>query len=164
VEYYPWTGGSREPDEVRSRYNEALSQLMNGEAKTEQEVWRAIHALHVNQPDDWEFIQNFAAEEVNCKIFGHACLVFFSQSGGTKTKEYRVSGRHIPRQVMLQVVRRDNHVYQVCHKYAPDNEIEFDHIIPFSKGGPTSVANLRLLCHPCNRNKSNAVDALLIDR
>jgi hypothetical protein len=149
---------------VQSRYNDALTQLMSGEAKTEQEVWWAIEALHVNQPDDWEFIQGFATDEVNCKIFGHACPVFFSQSGGTETKEHRQSGRHIPRQVMLQVVRRDNHVCQACHKYVPDDEIEFDHIIPFSKGGPTSVANLRLLCRACNRTKSNAVEALLIAR
>lgn len=164
VEYYPWAGASCTPEEVKGRYNEVLARLMNGECKTEQEVWWEIEALHTNSPGNWEHIQQFASEEVNCKIFGHACPVFFSQSGATETKEYRQAGRYIPRPIMLQVVRRDNHVCQECHKYVPDDQIEFDHVIPVSKGGPTSVANLRLLCRPCNRTKSNAVDALLITR
>ena len=62
---------------------------------------------------------------------------------------------------MLKVVRRDNHVCQVCFKYVPDNEVEFDHIIPYSKGGPTTVDNIRLLCRSCNREKSDSFDEKL---
>jgi hypothetical protein len=36
-----------------------------------------------------------------------------------------------------------------------DNDIHFDHIIPWSKGGPTEESNIQLLCGPCNRNKSD---------
>jgi len=64
---------------------------------------------------------------------------------------------------MLKVVRRDNHVCQLCHAYVPDNEVEFDHIIPFSRGGPTTVENIRLLCVACNRKKSNSLAEILID-
>lgn len=90
--------------------------------------------------------------------------MFFAQSGGTETISGREQGRNISREIMLKVVRRDNHVCQVCHKYVPDVEIEFDHIIPYSKGGPTSVENIRLLCRACNRKKSNSMDGLLIER
>ena len=31
--------------------------------------------------------------------------------------------------------------------------MEFDHIIPLSKGGKTELKNLQLLCRKCNRNK-----------
>ncbi|MBK6959397.1 MAG: HNH endonuclease [Nitrosomonas sp.] len=58
---------------------------------------------------------------------------------------------------MLQVVRRDGHICQSCRINVPDNEIEFDHIIPVSKGGPTTVENLRILCRTCNRKKSDSL-------
>jgi 5-methylcytosine-specific restriction endonuclease McrA len=64
---------------------------------------------------------------------------------------------------MLQVVRRDNHVCQVCHQYVPDTDLEFDHIIPYSKGGPTTVGNIRLLCQSCNRKKSDSLRDLLVE-
>jgi len=35
---------------------------------------------------------------------------------------------------MLKVARRDDYTCQVCHEHVKDNEIEFDHVIPFSKG------------------------------
>ncbi|MEI9947705.1 MAG: HNH endonuclease [Pseudomonadota bacterium] len=65
---------------------------------------------------------------------------------------------------MLKVVRRDDHVCQECFTYVRDDEIEFDHVIPVSRGGPTSVENLRLLCRRCNNAKSDHIDGLLIDR
>ena len=36
-----------------------------------------------------------------------------------------------------------------------DNDIHFDHIIPWSKGGPTEENNIQLLCGLCNRKKSD---------
>jgi hypothetical protein len=36
-----------------------------------------------------------------------------------------------------------------------DNDIHFDHIIPWSKGGPTEENNIQLLCGTCNRKKSD---------
>jgi 5-methylcytosine-specific restriction endonuclease McrA len=62
---------------------------------------------------------------------------------------------------MLKVVRRDNYICQVCSCHVLDNEIEIDHLIPHSKGGPTTVDNLRLLCRDCNRKKSDSLAEIL---
>ena len=62
---------------------------------------------------------------------------------------------------MLKVVRRDSQRCQMCNKYVHDNEIEFDHIIPFSKGGPTTTENIRILCRSCNRKKSDSLKEIL---
>lgn len=42
-----------------------------------------------------------------------------------------------------------------CGKKYEYKEMEGDHIIPWSKGGKTELANLQMLCQACNRRKSN---------
>ncbi len=96
-----------------------------------------------------------------CNVFGHICPVFFMWESYTETKDIRRHTRYIPRDVMLKVVRRDGQVCQQCYRPVPDTKVEFDHIIPFSKGGPTSEGNLRLLCKDCNRSKTSSLGDIL---
>ena len=42
-----------------------------------------------------------------------------------------------------------------CGKKFDYEEMEGDHIIPWSKGGKTELANLQMLCQACNRRKSS---------
>ena len=161
VEYYPFAGGDMTQAEVQARYDEVLSSLAEGKSKTEDDIWDDVRLLHFMRPEMWEELQQYEPEDVSCKIFGHVCPVFSLQSGATETKDCRPDGRAVPRNVMLKVVRRDNHVCQLCHTYVPDDQVEFDHIIPFSRGGATTVENIRLLCRACNRKKTNALDELL---
>ncbi len=43
----------------------------------------------------------------------------------------------------------------VCHKDFPFDQMEGDHIIPWSKGGKTVIDNCQMLCKHCNSIKSN---------
>ena len=45
-----------------------------------------------------------------------------------------------------------------CRKCGSDQDLQFDHDIPVSKGGATSVENLRLLCRPCNLAKGAKIE------
>jgi len=42
-----------------------------------------------------------------------------------------------------------------CKKHFEINEMEADHIDPWSKGGKTTADNCQMLCKQCNRRKSN---------
>ena len=96
--------------------------------------------------------------EMQCTVFGHICPVVFSAENFTETQQARRTGRYIPFRVKMRVVRRDNYTCQHCDKHLQDNEVEFDHIIPISKGGSSDEHNIRLTCHDCNADKSDKVD------
>jgi len=96
--------------------------------------------------------------EKQCSVFGHLCPVFFVNEPFTETGSSRRITRTIPRDVMMRVVRRDNNQCQLCGEVLRDSDIEFDHIIPFSKGGTTEEQNLRVTCLDCNRTKGKSFD------
>lgn len=54
--------------------------------------------------------------------------------------------------------RRDNYTCQECGKHLKDDEVEFDHIIPVSRGGSSDEHNVSLTCYNCNRDKLARVD------
>ncbi|WP_280475083.1 TerD family protein [Nocardia asiatica] len=58
--------------------------------------------------------------------------------------------RSIPQEVKAQVWQRDG---GRCVECGDGHYLEFDHIIPLSRGGATSAANLQILCRACNRAK-----------
>ena len=85
---------------------------------------------------------------------GHSCPVFRHYSHSTETIEPRRSSRYIPHDVMFNVARRDDYKCQLCFRPVRDDEIEFDHVIPVAKGGPTTVANIRLLCRAATARRA----------
>ena len=62
--------------------------------------------------------------------------------------------RHIPEHVRLEVWQRDG---GKCCRCDATDYLEFDHIIPFSKGGSNSDKNVQLLCRRCNLAKSDEI-------
>lgn len=66
------------------------------------------------------------------------------------------SRRLIPTHVKLEVWKRD---HGRCVKCGETDELHFDHIIPFSRGGTSLTAdNIQLLCARHNLEKSNGFD------
>lgn len=48
------------------------------------------------------------------------------------------------------ILDRDGWACVTCRS---TDELEIDHIVPFSRGGACSVGNAQVLCGPCNRRK-----------
>ena len=62
--------------------------------------------------------------------------------------------RRIPVLVQDAVWNRDG---GMCVSCGSKENLEFDHIIPFSKGGSNTKRNIQLLCQSCNRTKSDNI-------
>lgn len=70
----------------------------------------------------------------------------------------KFSSRKISDKLRYQVLKRDNFKCCACGVSPakdPSIELHIDHIIPWSKGGETSIDNLQTLCSKCNLGKSN---------
>jgi hypothetical protein len=52
-----------------------------------------------------------------------------------------------------QILERDEFTCQYC--FVTHVPMECDHVIPHSRGGPTTQENLVAACAPCNRSKSD---------
>lgn len=61
--------------------------------------------------------------------------------------------KYDPRWVFAKVRERAN---GKCEKCGSPHPYEYDHIIPFSEGGPTTIENIQLLCTPCHATKTRA--------
>ncbi len=102
-----------------------------------------------------EFPLKSIHDDKSCRVFGHDCPVFYVAEPFTETKELRSISRSIPRTVQFRVLKRDNQICPLCGKAVLDQDVEFDHIIPWSKGGSSEEHNVKLLCKSCNRKKGN---------
>jgi hypothetical protein len=72
--------------------------------------------------------------------------VEYSKSGPVRTA--------IADDVKMLVRSRDG---GACVNCGSHNKLQFDHIIPFAKGGGDTSENIQLLCAPCNLRKSASI-------
>ena len=59
----------------------------------------------------------------------------------------------IPLNLRRRIIERDGYYCVYCDEDLRDAEIHMDHVIPESKGGPTSYDNLQVTCRKCNLAK-----------
>ena len=77
-----------------------------------------------------------------------------SEVNNTKRK----TGRDPSLRLRFKVMHRDNFTCKQCGASPakdPSVNLHIDHIIPWSKGGDTTLKNLQTLCLPCNLGKGN---------
>ncbi len=152
-----WRALRAEANRIKAKYLEALKtgKLDNRTLlEPARRAWFRKRVESFDLSDYPETVPQIFAE-AECNVFGHICPVFFAAEASTETSTERRHGRYISFEVKMRVVRRDNYTCQHCEKHLKDNEVEFDHIIPISKGGSSEEHNIRLTCFDCNRDKSD---------
>lgn len=73
----------------------------------------------------------------------------------------RKTGRDPSLRLRFKVLSRDNFACKQCGASPaknPEVELHVDHILPWSKGGETTIDNLQTLCSSCNLGKSNLTE------
>lgn len=78
-----------------------------------------------------------------------ALLLDWNRSQGEEGRR-RSNRKSLPNSVKLLVWDRDK---GRCVQCGRDEDLEYDHIIPVSKGGSNTENNIQLLCVVCNRSK-----------
>ena len=71
-----------------------------------------------------------------------------------KEKQEQTTDRYIPSSVKMYVWQRDK---GQCVECGSKKSLEYDHIIPVSKGGANTKRNVQLLCERCNRKKASNI-------
>jgi len=73
---------------------------------------------------------------------------------GSSSEDMSYDRPRIPEKVRIEVWRRDG---GKCARCGSREKLEYDHIVPISKGGSNTARNIELLCERHNRSKSNNV-------
>jgi len=92
--------------------------------------------LWVRAKGGWRMLQNIATRSGKD-------IVLWS----IERTDYR---KKIPQWIRDAVFARDGHQCLDCGSV---HDLTLDHIFPWSRGGRDTVANLRVLCRPCNSSK-----------
>ena len=93
-----------------------------------------------------EYAIAYADGQITSTIARDALAVFSS-----KNKSILLERQPISDDIKVFVWQRDG---GRCAKCGSQEKLEYDHIIPISKGGSNTARNIQLLCEKCNRSKS----------
>ncbi len=111
---------------------------------------RVYAVIGTGVPDDVQSILARKAYENDIRKVDEIRAAAFRENN----EEEGRSRRAVPERVRQEVWRRDN---GQCVKCDSRLNLEFDHIVPVSRGGSNTARNIELLCESCNRRKSDKI-------
>ena len=133
-----------------------INDVKNGEFNFAQNTftrrfggWRgALEAfVHYINTDDTESLNDTAVEDRD-----------IDSPNNNEPPCYKHKTKREPsNRLKVQVLMRDGNRCRICGVACNDgiHKIQFDHIIPWSKGGETTLDNLQVLCSDCNEALGN---------
>ena len=139
ADFWEWACRCRREDE-KQRFLDFLSHLHHNEL-----------AVQKREIDHSEFKCRQARDRISQIRALLTSDLFAASSDQNSATAERIP---IPIEVQREVWRRDQ---GRCVQCGSQLRLEFDHVIPVSRGGSNTVRNIQLLCESCNRAKSNNI-------
>ena len=103
----------------------------------------------------------FELECLHCghRYFANGCDIWLRKCPCCDMKSKNKHSRIVSDKLRYKVLKRDNFKCCACGASPakdPSVELHIDHIVPWSKGGKTTIENLQTLCSKCNIGKSDS--------
>jgi hypothetical protein len=97
------------------------------------------------------FVERVVPNLKPVNLHGHEPLIGIPAPNSVPAPTGQRVRRAIPQDVKIAVSVRDG---GRCRQCGSTHQLHFDHVIPVSRGGANTPANVQLLCGPCNRAKA----------
>lgn len=123
------------------------AELVRVYEKIHEGIWSYNGAFHL--------VGSWLQTVGNRNVFKFKLVVAQAVTTGTTQKVLPLRSRVIPTEVKLEVWKRDK---GQCVKCGASDELHFDHILPYAKGGTSvTVENVQILCARHNLAKSDKI-------
>lgn len=145
--------------EIEEGALEYIGQLSEGRPKNLLKLLLLVKDFAQRNPPSKNWITTDCAEKALKPLFEERRAKLVEQERRKvlllKAQEKAIDRRQaISANVRREVWRRDE---GRCVKCGSRKNLEYDHIIPISKGGSNTARNIELLCEVCNRAKSSLI-------
>ena len=154
VEAYKWmalaaeqgyTGAAEHRDQIASKMTPFELAESNNRIHTQKYQWMIEKQNRVEGLGIIQRLAQMGDSEARAVLLG-------SSVGATGEIVYERQA--LSSDVRREVWRRDQ---GRCARCGSREKLEYDHIIPVSKGGSNTARNIELLCEACNRSKSDSI-------
>jgi HNH endonuclease len=113
---------------------------------------REFYETLIGAPGKWQALLDDPAQRAEWKRVVDLMMYAYHIRLRQPYPKVPAPSRYISDPVKEEVFERDG---GQCVKCGSTRDLQYDHVIPYSRGGSNTAANIQLLCGDCNRAKSN---------
>lgn len=121
---------------------------------TDHQDWGLLYNKYKDKSYKSSILESEVQKLVKDKeVTKNSGIIPYLLSDRTKADEKYLSLRGFDEEDKEAKYEEQGGICPVCGKHFELDEMEADHIVPWSKGGKTEYSNLQMLCRSCNRSK-----------
>lgn len=121
--------------------------------------WGKLHREYKGTAYNWAILEEKIKSLMeNDEVTDKKGIYEYVLSGESETLARKLSKRTFSNSDKRIAYERQNGICPKCGKHHEFEEMDGDHIIPWWRGGKTTLDNLQMLCKPCNSGKGGKME------